>query len=62
MRSRILLGLSLYAGTSYYFLHHPELLHFKKDKIKMPDKEHSHYLIAHRGGSMEAPENTLQAF
>lgn len=29
---------------------------------KREELEGSHYLLAHRGGSMEAPENTLQSF
>jgi glycerophosphoryl diester phosphodiesterase len=66
MKKRLYLGLGLYAGTSYYLLHHPELVHdTKQRRLKMPvlEKEQlSHYVIAHRGGSMENPENTLQAF
>jgi lysophospholipase D len=40
------------------------ILHPERTKFKMADKgsEYSHHLIAHRGGSSEAPENTLQAF
>ena len=49
-------------GVSYYFLKNPNssLLPMKKDKLKIPDKKK--LLWAHRGGSMEAPENTLQSF
>lgn len=61
MKRKLLLGLGGYAGTSYYFFKHPELLHHKKDKIKLPPLTpgHTHYEIAHRGGSLENPENTL---
>ena len=41
----------------------PEYLHRKHDKLKLaPLGDQSHYNIAHRGGSLEKPENTLQAF
>ncbi len=64
MKKRLLLKvLPLYAGTSYYFLHNPDQLHAeeKYKRLKMPKLEEgmSHYVIAHRGGSMENPENTL---
>lgn len=59
LKLKFLFGLSLYAGTSYYFLKHPELLHVKKNKLKLPPRKYEHYMIAHRGGSKEAPENTL---
>jgi glycerophosphoryl diester phosphodiesterase len=65
MKRRILKILPIYAGTSYYFLHHPEVLHSnEKRRLKLPplSPDMSHYVIAHRGGSMENPENTLQAF
>ena len=58
-------GLLAYGITSYYFLKHPELLHdTKQRRLKLPALEAgcSKYVIAHRGGSMENPENTLQAF
>ena len=50
--------LGIYATTSYYFLKHPELLHIKKNKLKLPPKQYSHYVLAHRGGGMEVLENT----
>ena len=56
-------GVLLYAPTSYFFLKHPEYLHRKHDKLQLPPLgDQSHYNIAHRGGSLEKPENTLQAF
>jgi glycerophosphoryl diester phosphodiesterase len=64
-KATIVKGLAIYAGTSYYFLLNPQLIHGKpKKRLKMPLLEEgcSHYIIAHRGGSMENPENTLQAF
>jgi hypothetical protein len=65
MKRKLMKILPLYAGTSYYFLKNPQYLHDTEHKrLKMPPlpKEMSHYVIAHRGGSMEKPENTLQAF
>ncbi|CDW71239.1 glycerophosphodiester phosphodiesterase domain-containing protein 1-like [Stylonychia lemnae] len=54
----------IYWSISYIFLKYPLLLHQKKNKLKLPPKkdDHSHYILAHRGGSVENPENTLQAF
>ena len=45
-------------------LKNPQLLHPVRKKLKMIPRKpgFSHWLIAHRGGSAEAPENTLQAF
>ena len=39
----------------------PALLHTRRDKFKMIQKHpnYTHWLIAHRGGAAEAPENTL---
>ena len=52
-----------YAATSYYFLQHPEVLHFKKiNQITAQNSSPRKVIIAHRGGSIENPENTLQAF
>lgn len=62
MKRRLYQGFALYAGTSYYLLHHPEVLHDTQQKrLRVPNlhDDHSHYVIAHRGGSMENPENTL---
>eukprot|EP00347_Sterkiella_histriomuscorum_P017021 403350958 len=63
-KTKLLMALGVYSATSYYFLRHPELLHRKKDKLKLPQLQagQTHYVIAHRGGSLENPENTLQAF
>ena len=49
-------------GTSYFFLHNPQYLHMKKQKVALKPRselETSHYLLAHRGGGYEAPENTM---
>lgn len=42
----------------------PTLIHETRSKLIVPPKlaGSSHLLIAHRGGSWEAPENTLHAF
>jgi glycerophosphoryl diester phosphodiesterase len=50
---------------SYIFLKCPHLLHTKKTKLKLPPRdqiEGSHYLLAHRGGSMEVLENSIPGF
>ncbi len=64
MKRRLLTyGVFIYAPTSYFFLKNPEYIHRKKDKLVLPPLgDQSHYNIAHRGGSLENPENTLQAF
>lgn len=62
MKFKLLLGLAAYGSTSYFFLKNPELLHKRKNKLKVPHSDQSMYIITHRGGSMECPENTLQAF
>lgn len=59
-------GSYIFALTWYYlchklFMHIPQLLHPVKRKLKMAPLKFSSHLIAHRGGSAEAPENTLQA-
>jgi glycerophosphoryl diester phosphodiesterase len=59
MKKRLIFGIVVYIGTSQYFLRHPELLHIKKNKLKLPPVELPFYVIPHRGGSMENPENTL---
>ena len=56
-RTRALLG--AYAGTSYYLLHNPEILHMKNMKTQELMKNDKKLLFAHRGGSIENPENTL---
>ena len=63
MKKTIFLSLSLYAGCSYYFLLNPHHLHLRQDRLALPPLRPGHrYSIAHRGGSVEAPENTLQGF
>ena len=62
MKKKLFFGLAIYSGTSYFFLKNPEFLHVKKDKLKLPPSKYSRYILAHRGGSLEQPENTLQAF
>ena len=47
-----------YACTSYYFLNNPEKLHVRNSKTKQLYKE-DRLLFAHRGGSIEHPENTI---
>ena len=54
--------LAAYAGTSYYFLKHPEKLHMRKTKTVELMSGNKMQLFAHRGGSIESPENTMQAF
>ena len=43
------------------FWRFPTLLHKRRSKLKMPQKNNSLkvYICAHRGGCREAPENTL---
>lgn len=66
MKKRLLKALVVYGATSYYCLQHPELIHDKKKlkRLYIPPLEEglTHHIIAHRGGGMENPENTLQAF
>jgi glycerophosphoryl diester phosphodiesterase len=50
-------ALAAWYGTSYFFLQNPHYLHVKKSKLDLPKKDI--YLMSHRGGSMENPENTL---
>ena len=59
---RLLFGLAAYLGTSYYLLKHPQKVHLKHQRLKLPPVDTQLYIIPHRGGSLEAPENTLQAF
>ena len=42
-------------------LKNPSLLHPRRSKFKVIQKHpnYTHWLIAHRGGAAEAPENTL---
>ena len=42
-------------------LKNPQILHPKRTKFKMIHRHpnYTHWSIAHRGGSAEAPENTL---
>lgn len=50
---------------SYIFLKCPLVLRSRKSKLRLPpreDLEGSHYLLAHRGGSMEALENSIPGF
>jgi len=50
--------LSIYVATSIFFFYFPNLIHKKKDLGKLKSIVH----ISHRGGSIEAPENTMDAF
>ena len=68
----------LWYTVSYFFLCNPLILHNKKTKLKMSmlpkylvgkfkDKKYVHgesppFLVTHRGGSLDGPENTLQSF
>ena len=47
--------------ASKSLLKNPQILHPARRKLKMIPKhpKYSHWLCAHRGGSAEAPENTL---
>ena len=50
---------------SLIFLMNPDLIHDKKTRLQMPPRDYiegSHYLVSHRGGSIEALENTMNAF
>jgi glycerophosphoryl diester phosphodiesterase len=60
MNFRNILGVSAWYGVSYFFLQNPQYLHVKKQKLELVNKPK--YILAHRGGSLEAPENTLQSF
>lgn len=53
-----------YLVMSRIMLQFPLLLHKSRNKFVVPPTRngYSHLLIAHRGGSWEAPENTIQAF
>jgi len=65
MKSKVLKFAGLYCATSYFFLQNPQYLHdTRKKRLRLPPLKdgETHYVIAHRGGSMENPENTLQAF
>lgn len=62
MRYRTWGLLTAYAGTSYYFLYNPHLLHMKNLRTNDLMRDNKIHLFAHRGGSIENPENTLQAF
>lgn len=63
LKTKLLLGVGAYYGVSYYFLKNPLVLHRKKDALRLPPldaaKGETKYVIAHRGGSAEGPENTL---
>ncbi len=62
MKSKLLKFTALYGATSYFFLQNPDYLHdTRKKRLQLPKLKEgeSHYVIAHRGGSMENPENTL---
>jgi hypothetical protein len=65
----------IWYAISFIFLLNPLLLHKYKNKLPLTKKPNysnkddihilgkgSPYLFAHRGGSFEAPENTLQSF
>jgi glycerophosphoryl diester phosphodiesterase len=60
--TRLRMGFGLYASTSYFFLKNPELLHPKNDRLAGTGLDSNKVIFAHRGGSCEAPENTMQAF
>ena len=55
---------SFYFGMNRLFMLLPSLLHDKRSGFKVPPKALGlkKMIIAHRGGSWEAPENTLKAF
>jgi glycerophosphoryl diester phosphodiesterase len=67
MKLKILTSLALYSSTSYFFLLNPHYLHDcspRSKRLRLPDlpPDQARHVIAHRGGSMESPENTLQGF
>ena len=63
-RQKYLYAFLTYALMSRVFLQFPMLLHKTRTKFKWLEKRAhmSQILVSHRGGSWEAPENTLQAF
>jgi len=53
--------LIVYLSLSEFFLYNPSLLHtINKKKHTYSNKEYGYYLGAHRGGSLEGVENTLE--
>jgi glycerophosphoryl diester phosphodiesterase len=59
-----MLAFSVYFGANRLFTVMPHLLHPKRTGFQVPPKSPNlqKMIIAHRGGSWEAPENTLTAF
>lgn len=55
------LGLAVYVGICSAVFYFPTILHEKKPELKRVGKFRK-WLIAHRGGSLEKPENTFEAF
>lgn len=51
-----------YVFICWVFFKFPSLLHNKKQQIYKRNKKYTKWLNAHRGGSAEKPENTLDAF
>jgi len=60
-KGKVIMGLVVVLFLNHTFTKMPWLLHTKRTKFKAPFTRlgFSHMLIAHRGGSWEAPENTL---
>ena len=58
---KVIMGVVIYLLLNIIFTKMPWLLHAQRTKFKIPFTKlgFSHMLIAHRGGSWEAPENTL---
>lgn len=52
----------IYIGICYTAFRFPWLLHKRLPDLKKDRKETKLWIIAHRGGSYEKPENTLEAF
>ena len=62
VKTKLKVGLGMYASTSYFFLKNPELLHPRSDRVVSRELGSNKVIFAHRGGSGEAPENTMRAF
>ena len=57
--AKLRIAFGLYAGTSYFFLKHPELLHPRNDRVASRKLNSNKVIFCHRGGSIDAPENTM---
>ena len=51
-----------YIGICWLFFKYPHILHKKLKDLRSPTNTSKIWIIAHRGGSYEKPENTIEAF